>query len=131
MPMTGAQRIEKYRQRQKARVAEVERDLAECRQERAQRLRQVFDLDEQVTNLQKSNKRVWTMYKNEQALVRALRASYGEEDAAVLDWDKLKAMSPKQLQAWVKVGSAMSSKDHDDPAGNAVKWVEGNLRVDG
>ena len=65
MPMTGAQRIEKYRQRQKARVAELERDLAECRQERAQRLRQVFDLDEQVTNLQKSNKRVWTMYKPE------------------------------------------------------------------
>ena len=128
MPMTGAQRVEKYRQRQKERIAELELERDESVQERAQRLRQVVDLGEKVTNLQKSNKRVWTMYKNERARADELAEGEGVA-AAALDWDKLRAMSPEQLKAWVKVGSTMSRQDHDDPTGNAIRWVEGNLRA--
>ena len=70
----------------------MKRDLAESVQESAQRLRQVVDLDEKVTNLQKSNKRVWTMYKNERARADELAEGEGVA-AAALDWDKLIALS--------------------------------------
>ena len=70
------------------------------------------------------------MYKNERD-ANGLPDLLGEPKPPVsaVPWNELKAMSPEQLQAWVKVGCTLARQGHDDPGGNATRWVEGNVGV--
>ena len=41
-------------------------------------------------------------------------------------WAALAAMPANDLARWVKVGSRMAQRGHDDPVWNAIRWIEGN-----
>ena len=41
-------------------------------------------------------------------------------------WEALASMPAEDLARWVKVGSRMANRGHDDPVWNAIRWIEGN-----
>ena len=138
MAMTGAERVRKHRQKQKDAYDDLESRLEELRGLYAVQMdnhHRLVDAVEQIDNLKRRNKAVWTMYakiRDEHAECSGLEDFLSEDSAGLSPehWDTLTSMSGDDLVKWAKIGRAMASKGHDSPIDNAVRWVRDNKPVE-
>ena len=122
MPMTGAERVRKHREKQAAEVRDLRATLFE-------RTLTMYKMVEQIENLRRYNKSLRTQLENARALDWVDRLDQ-TDDLSPHIWDALSDMTPAQLEAWVKVGRTLARQDDEDEApaaSRAVEWVHGNL----
>ena len=128
MAMTGAERVRRHRQKQLEEIADLKKKLYKAQADHAHAVHASVEIIEENENLRRANKRVGTMYRNSQSLLRAWQEG-DEEEVAVLTeemLENLRAMTPQELVNWVKIAKTMNDKEHDSPVTNAIRWIEGN-----
>ena len=112
------------RQKDADKIAELQQQLAVSQAHKVDYFEKAFFLSEQNDNLRRYNKGLNTRIRRLEQHIKFFIAEDMNEEA----WERLAAMNDTRLRQWVKVGHTMSSKGHDSPVNNAIRWVEDNTK---
>ena len=131
MALTGAQRVQRHRVKQRARIEELEAENERLTLANYALTDRVLELSEKNANLRTANKRVWTMYRNARDanfFDFGAEFDYGGNSDRV-DWDYLAGLSDSELRKWVKIGRRVDRQEGQDAIHTATEWLKGNAPV--
>ena len=143
MALTGAQRVERHRVKQRDRIAELElaneklkdrvAELELAHEETKDRLRQVI-VDEFWLAQELQNQRVYS--KGLRTRIDRLTkwhefnnvlGALGNDDEPPVDWEYLSGLDDIDLRKWVKIGARVDKQPGDtNPMHTATEWIKGN-----
>ena len=159
MALTGSERVQRHREKQRARIEELEAENEQLRAALANRrdfcgecannLVKLFEISDKNDNLQKANKAINTKYRN-LLFMKELELIFHLGDAGVelvreyleennidvtngltpnVDFDYLQSLDDANLRKWVKIGQRVDKQEGQDAIHTATEWIKGNAPV--
>ena len=130
MALTGAQRVERHRVKQRDRVAELELANEELKDRLSQAKVDELWLVQELQNQRKYSKGLRTRIDR---LTRVLELNdvlgnvLGNDGEPPVDWEYLSSLDDADLRKWVKIGARVDKQDSDNnPMHTATEWIKGN-----